>query len=432
MKRLLRVLAPRAEMSSRSRARGSMGLFFYVLLLPIGVFAQEQVSPFLTLHEVLSEVVSNNAEIKAAKGAAAGARERIPQAAAFDDLQVGLTQWSIPSSFNIAKADETWYLLSQNFPFFGKRELRGKVAELESRMTNEESRGVERRIIAQAKQAYYDLFFSHKALDIHHEQVELARRFSKIVREKFSVGEVGQQDLLRAQVELLNLSNVLITLEQERETAVARLNALLNRPAASLLGVPQTPTVPPFELSLEAFQKEAEERRPENRAQALAIQRGAEAVKLAKRDLFPDFMGEVAYWNVHDGQNRWMTTVRINIPWINKKKYDARIRENQAEQSRAEAAYRAALNETQFRVKDLFVRFQTNKRRVNLYEEGVLPLARLSLEAATIGYQTKKNDFLTLIEAQQNLRELELNYFNALVDTNKSLAYLEEVIGREF
>lgn len=386
----------------------------------------------LSLEKILEEVSQNNPEILAARARGRAAGERVPQARAFEDPQVGLTQWSIPSNFNITKADETWYLLSQNFPFFGKRELRGKVAELESRMTNEEFRGVERRIIAQAKQAYYDLFFAHKALDIHHEQVELARRFSKIAREKFSVAEVGQQDLLRAQVELLNLSNVLITLEQERETAVARLNALLNRPAASSLGVPQTPTVPPFELSLEAFQKEAEERRPENRMQALAIQRGEEAVKLAKRDLFPDFMGEVAYWNVHDGPDRWMATVRINIPWINKKKYDARIRENEAERQRAEASYRAALNDTQFRAKDLFVRFQTGRRLVNLYEEGVLPLARLSLEAATIGYQTKKNDFLTLIEAQQNLRELELTYFNALVDTNKSLAGLEEVIGREF
>ncbi|WDT83001.1 MAG: TolC family protein (plasmid) [Candidatus Manganitrophus sp.] len=331
------------------------------------------------------------------------------------------------------KANETWYSLSQNFPFFGKRDLRGKVAEMESRMTNEEFRAVERRIIAQAKQAYYDLFFAHKALDIHHEQVELARRFSKIAREKFAVGEAGQQDLVRAQVELLNLSNILITLEQERETAVARLNVLLNRPAASSLSAPETPTVPPFEPSLEALQKEAEEKRPENRMRALAIQRGEEAVKLAKRDRLPDFMAEVAFMDMHNQpHNAWMATVRINIPWVNKKKYDARIRENEAERERAEAVYRAALNDTQFRVKDLFFRFQTGRRLVTLYEEGVLPLARLSLEAATVGYQTRKNDFLTLIEAQQNLRELELTYFNALVDTNKSLAELEETLGRAF
>lgn len=414
-------------------------LFFLILLFgaigaPIGRCDAEE-EPFqqaLGLEEALQQVIERNPEILAAKERGRAAGERIPQARAFDDLQMGVMQWSIPSSLNIGRADETWYIVSQNFPFFGKRALRGKVAEIEGAMANEELSGVKRRVIAQAKQGYYDLFFAHKALDIHHQQVGLARKFSQIAREKFAVGAVGQQDVIRAQMELLDLSNALLTLEQEREAAVARLNALLNRPTPSPLGAPETPTIPSFELQLEALQREAEETRPENRIQALAIRRGEESVQLAKRDLLPDFMIELAHWDVHNGPNRWMASVRINIPWINKKKYDARIRENQAERSRAAAAYQAALNETRFRVKDLFVRFQTSRRLARLYESGILPLAELSLEAATIGYQTRKNDFLTLIDAQKNLRELELTYFRTLVDTNKSLAALEEVIGREF
>ncbi|MCG3113331.1 MAG: TolC family protein [Candidatus Manganitrophus sp. SB1] len=400
---------------------------------PIGAFgAKEESFETLSLEEVLQQVAERNPEISAARRQVDAAEERIPQARAFDDPQVGLMQWSIPSNFNVFDPNETWYIVSQNVPFFGKRELRGRFAKLESAMAREDFHGVEKRIIAQAQQAYYDLFFAHKALEIHHEQVELARRFSQIAREKFAVGEVGQQDVIRAQVELLDLSNALITLEQERETAMARLNALLNRPAQSPLGVPQTPTVPFFELPLETLQKAAEEERPENRMQALAIRRGAEAVKLAKRDLFPDFMTEIAYWDVHDGPNRWMATIRINLPWFNKKKYEARVRENEAERMRAQSAYQAAINETQFRVKDLFVRFQTNRRLVKLYEDGILPLAEQSLEAATVGYQTRKNDFLTLVEAQQTLREIELTYFRFLTDVNKNLAELEEVVGSAF
>ncbi|WDT77764.1 MAG: TolC family protein (plasmid) [Candidatus Manganitrophus sp.] len=125
-----------------------------------------------------------------------------------------------PPNSNIGNANETWYTLSQNFPFFGKRELRGNVAGLmESRMAAEEFRAQWslKVIMAQAKQAYYDLFFAHKALDIHHGQVELARTFSQIAREKLAVGEAGQQDLLRAQVELLNLSNAHFSLPWSRK-----------------------------------------------------------------------------------------------------------------------------------------------------------------------------------------------------------------------
>lgn len=414
------------------------------LLLPlaflIGVFwvpiassaAEETPLPALNLEEALREAVERNPEILEAENRKRAAAERIPQATAWDDPQVGVTQWSIPSTFSIGNADETWYTLSQTFPFFGKRALRGNVAELEVKVVVEEARGVRLRIMREAKQAYYDLFYAHKALEIHHAQIDLARNFSRIVQERFAIGAVGQQDVLRAQIELLDLSNALVTLEQERETAEARLNTLLNRPADAPLGPPQALTIPAVEPSLETLRREAGEARPENRMQALAIRRGEESIKLAKRDLFPDVIAEVAYWDVHDGPNRWMASVKINVPWVNKKKYDARIRENEAEKSRAASARQAAINETALRIKEVLVRFQASRRLARLYESGILPLAEQSLEAATIGYQTKKNDFLTLIDAQKTLKEFDLTYARTLTEIQKSLAELEEITGKTF
>jgi outer membrane protein TolC len=404
-----------------------------VFWMPIASFAAEETPlPVLNLEEALREAAEKNPEILEAENRKRTAAERIPQATAWEDPQVGVTQWSIPSNFSIGDADETWYTLSQTFPFFGKRTLRGNVAELDGRIASEGVRSVHLKVIREVKQAYYDLFFAHQALDIHHRQVELARTFSRITQEKVAVGEVGQQDLLRAQVELLKLSNEVSTLEQGKGTAEARLNTLLNRFIKAPLGIPEFLTIPTFELKLETLQQEAEGAHPEHRMQALAVHRGEEEVKSAKRDLFPDVMAEVAYWDVHDGPNRWMASIKINIPWINKKKYEARIRENEAERQRAEAAHQGAINQTALRVKELLVRFESSRRLARLYESGILPLAEQQLSAATIGYQSRKNDFLTLIDAQKNLRDLELAYFGALVDTHKCLAELKEMIGREF
>ena len=407
--------------------------FFGVAGAPIRTAMAEETSPTLNLEEILREAVEKNLEILAAEKREHAAEERIPQARAWDDPQIGVTQWSIPSNFNVGKADETWYTLSQSFSFFGKRALRGGVATLDRSMASEEARGVRLRVVRETKQAYYDLFFARKALDIHHEQEELTRKFSQIAQEKFSVGAVGQQDVLRAQVELLNLVNHLETLEQDVETAEARLNTLLDRPPGGApLGLPQPPAFPAVEPTLETLQREAEEARPENRTQVLAIQKGKESVQLAKRDLYPDVTAEVAYWDVHDGANRWMASIKINIPWVNKKKYEARVRENEAEESRAKATHQAVINQTHLRVKELFARLENSKRLVKLYRSGLLPLAEQSLEAAAIGYQTKKNDFLTLIDAQKSLKDLELTYFSGLTEIQKTLAELEEMTEKGF
>ncbi|MCG3116995.1 MAG: TolC family protein [Candidatus Manganitrophus sp. SA1] len=413
-------------------------LFVFVFIfgavgMSTGFSAAEESADALLLQEVLREVVAQNPEILAAKGRSLAAREWIPQARALDDPQFGITRWEFPANFNILKADETWYTLSQQFPFFGKRGLREKMADLERAAADEEFRAVSLRTVRLAKQAYDDLFLARKLLEIHHDQVDLARKFSQIAQEKFAVGEAGQQDLLRARMELLNLSNAVITLEQERESAAARLNILMNRPVSGLLGVPQAPTLPSSIPEMEALQGDAEETRSENRIGALAVQRGEEAIKLAERDRFPDLTAEVGFMDMHDREhNAWMATVRINIPWVNRKKYDARIRENEAEQSRAEAAYRSAVNESRFKIKDLWTRFEASKRLADLYQDGILPLAEQSLESALIGYQTGKNDFLTLIDAQRNFKEAETTYFRALADADKRLAELEEMVGREF
>lgn len=78
------------------------------LLLPfaflIGVFwmpiassaAEDTALPTLDLEEALREAAERNPEILEAENRKSAAAERIPQATAWDDPHVGVTQWSIP------------------------------------------------------------------------------------------------------------------------------------------------------------------------------------------------------------------------------------------------------------------------------------------------------------------------------------------------
>ncbi len=69
-------------------------------------------------------------------------------------------------------------------------------------MTEQAIRAKERELVTRLKQAYYDLFLAQKAVQIHHEQVELLRQFVEIANTKFRAGKGSQADVLKAQVEL--------------------------------------------------------------------------------------------------------------------------------------------------------------------------------------------------------------------------------------
>src|SRR5581483_4291652 len=93
-------------------------IFFFNAIEPsTAAPAAIESTPTLVLEDILREVADKNPEILAAEKRERAAEERIPQAHAFDDPQIGVMQWSIPSNFNLGKADETWYTLSQSFPF---------------------------------------------------------------------------------------------------------------------------------------------------------------------------------------------------------------------------------------------------------------------------------------------------------------------------
>jgi len=73
------------------------------------------------------------------------------------------------------------------------------------------------------------MFLAHKAIEIHHQQTDILKDFFAIANARFRAGKGTQVDVLKSAVELSKLENELPVLEQQRETAKAKLNLLLSR-----------------------------------------------------------------------------------------------------------------------------------------------------------------------------------------------------------
>jgi len=131
----------------------------------------------LVLQELTQEVLARNPELIAARKQWETATNRIAQARSLDDPIVSVQLWNVPQPFKATQADNTIFGLSQNLPFPGKLALKGDVASRSAEMTEQSVRAKERELVARLKQAYYDLFLAQKAVQFHHEQVELLRQF---------------------------------------------------------------------------------------------------------------------------------------------------------------------------------------------------------------------------------------------------------------
>ena len=397
-------------------------------------FAEDQLAlKTLDLSELIAEALGRNPELQSARQQWEAASKRVPQARSLDDPTLSVQWWNAPESFNLARSENTLIGLSQKFPFPGKLALKEQVASRSADMTEQAVRAKERDLIARLKQAYYDLFLAHKAIQIHHEQIDLLKQFFEITNAKFRAGKGSQVDVLKAQVELSTLHQQLPVLEQRRDTAQGKLNMLLDRDPRFPLAPPQEPREGRFDQDLEDLYRAATTARPELKAADLAIQRNEQSRALALREYYPDINLGFQRFQNYQAPNGFGAVVSINLPFAfwTKPKYDAGVQEAAAAVAAARAEHRTLENLTRFQIRDLLAKVRASWEVAVLYRTTVLPQAEQGVEAARAGYRTGRAGFLDLIEADRAWRGFQLEYYRALVEREHRLAELEQVIGAD-
>lgn len=387
--------------------------------------------PPAALARLIEETLARNPELRVLEREVEAARQAAPQARAPDDPVLSITQWSIPSSFALGRAEETWYGVTQAIPFPGTLALRGETAATRAAAL-EQTRQVKRvGLIAQVKRAYYGLALSDRMIALHREHAALVHQLVAIADQQYALGRATQQDVIRGQLEQAELHNSLVRLEQERAALAAALNALRDQSPEADLGLPELPPVRAVTLDLAAAQRAAMRDRPDVRGARLAFDESGLAERLARKERLPEFMLGLSYWDVHDGENRWMVEGRMSLPWIFRGKYDARARQAAAEADRARAQLAAARNQARFEATEAYLRVKAAERLAAAYQSGLLIQAEQALEAARIAYQAGRLEFMAVIDAERALRELQLAAAEALYQFHDGLTALQQAVGVE-
>jgi outer membrane protein TolC len=396
--------------------------------------AQEAV---LRLEPLIQEALAVNPEIKADGKRWDAAKERPPQEGSLDDPMLSFEIVNLPTnSFSFSQDDMTMkqFSLSQTFPFFGKRGLRSEVAQREANAIGQGFRDKQNEIVRRVKETFYELYISDRSLEVVEKNREVLKEFVKIAETKYSVGKGIQQDVLKAQVELSKLLDEQIRLEQTRQAAAAKLNAILNRAPQTPLGRTEEVLKEEMTRDLKTLQDRALENRPLLKALQEEVERNKAAHALARRRYFPDLTMSAGYGFREDSGTAKRSDMlsagfSINIPLYFRTKQDRQVAETSALINSAREQYQAARNEVLSLVKQLVSDIEKGSKLIDLLQTGLIPQAQLSLDSAVAGYQVNKVDFLTLLDNRLTLFNFEKEYYRALGEYRASLARLEWVIG---
>jgi len=409
----------------------------------LGTVAEEPLDgELLTLERAIDTALRDNPGL-AEMQARAEAIAAIPsQAGTLPDPMVSFNAMNLPmDTFDISQEEMTQMQIgiSQTIPFPGKLALREQAAGYEAGAAIDNVDEIRLRLVRDVKIIWWKLFSLDQDLIIVLRNQDLLRQFVQIAQTKYSVGQGLQQDVLLAQLELSKLLDLELRLKGNRRSEEARLNALLNVPANSMVRLPQEVNKNLVDLAEEQVLYDlADQARPLFVSQQNYIQAASTRVDLAKKDYFPDFNIGAMYGfssgDNPDGSPRTDFTsfqLSMNLPlFINRK------------QSKAVNQYKSEWLEQNFKLHDLRNTIRADisaavsdyaraREQFKLFDTGIIPQAKQTVSSMLAGYQVNKVDFLNLINAQVTLYNYEISYWQMLSEANQALANVIAAVGVE-
>jgi outer membrane protein TolC len=324
----------------------------------------------------------------------------------------------------------TRYLLMQDIPWYGKRELKREAAEYEAESLRARATGTWSELSTKIKLAQAQRYYVDQNTQLTREILDLMVRLERLAQGRYANGLAAQQDVLRAQSEQTGLKGELLALSGEQRQWDARLSALLSRPSPLPLVAPSSlDALPsPDRLDFAAIERRVRERNPQLQAEDSRIRAAEKNRELSLKNRYPDFtvgLSPIQYGGV---VKEWELMLELNIP-LQQGARRASERESESMVAAARSRKDLAINQVLSELSENLAALDSSRQTEELVASSLLPQADLTYRAALAGYENGKIDFATLLDAQRQIRQARQIGLKARTDAQMRVAEIERLLG---
>jgi cobalt-zinc-cadmium efflux system outer membrane protein len=431
-------------MDRRARPRGAAVFMFFLILamsLALGPPARAAAEAGLPddLKGLIAEALKANPDLKRLDQLKVASQKQIPSAGALEDPMLSAGVVNVPTNkFSFTQEDMTMkeVMLSQKFPYPGKRRLKSQMAGEQARADEFTYKDKANEIRARVVQAYWGLALSYALFDITQKNKKFWELVVEVAQTRYSLGKGNQSEVLQAQVELGMYLDRLLDFQQRQESFRADLNNLRSKPPQTPISRPQALRAQPYVLKLDWLLAQGEAQ-PQLQGLKAMVARQEKAVDLARKEYFPDVTVGVAYGIRNDlsatqkQSDMFTGRVSVNLPIWRRSKLNPQLEEQQARKNAAEEDYKAVSNRIAAAIKDRHAKLERLKQQVALFNQAIIPQARQGAEASLAGYQVGKIDFARVYQDQIAAYSAEMKLQEYLKDYEENWAELEWLVGRD-
>ena len=309
----------------------------------------------------------------------------------------------------------------------GKRAARTKAAEKTREQAQAQLAELQATVRANVAAAYFDVLTAQERLVLARDSAALAKSSTDTVSKRVAAGKVSPVEESKARVAEAGVRVELAQAASEQRNALSRLFALLGRidaPYTVLEGkaenLPSVPSLVDLQPLIASSPGVVLARIEVDRRKALT------ALEQSKR--VPDVTVSVGMQRSNETQrNVLLFGVSVPLPVFDRNQ--GNLLEALKLEDKARDELQAASVRLHSEVAQGQERLSTITAEVQSLQQDVLPGAKSAYDAATIGFENGKFNFLEVLDAQRTYFTAKSQYLKALGEAHRAAADIDRLLG---
>lgn len=309
----------------------------------------------------------------------------------------------------------------------GKRAARTKAAEKTREQAQAQLAELQATVRANVAAAYFDVLTAQERLVLARDSAALAKSSTDTVSKRVAAGKVSPVEESKARVAEAGVRVELAQAASEQRNALSRLFALLGRidaPYTVLEGkaenLPSVPSLADLQPLISSAPGVVLARIEVDRRKALT------ALEQSKR--VPDVTVSVGMQRSNETQrNVLLFGVSVPLPVFDRNQ--GNLLEALKLEDKARDELQAATVRLHSEVAQARERLSTIIAEVQSLKQDVLPGAKSAYDAATIGFENGKFNFLEVLDAQRTYFTAKSQYLKALGEAHRAAADIDRLLG---
>ncbi|MGB5529077.1 MAG: TolC family protein, partial [Ignavibacteriaceae bacterium] len=349
------------------------------------------------LQDLINKAIGVSPKIKMLEMKKLAASNRIEQNSNLPDPMLTLGFANLPvNSFSFTQEPMTGKIvgLSQAFPFPGKLSEQADVNKKDVDIVEQEILDAKNEIRKNVIKSYNELSFFRESIQIAESSKDLLNKIAEVVRIKYSVSTASQQNLLKVELEITNISEKIEDLKSKEQSQISILNAFLLRTTDSQIITEQFPEINYEKFTVDALVDSAVKYRPFLEGIKEAKQKEIMKKSLTNYEYYPNFNLALQY-SFRDKiessntplEDFFSVMLGISLPLNYGGKVSSKVEETETMQRLYDEQYKMSLQILQSSFGSSVAKINSLQERIKLISEGSLIQANENLKTTLTSYQ---------------------------------------------